>query len=756
MSDELLEDESVSTAYLSKGEVTTLAPGTVIQNRYLVERPIGIGGMGAVYLVRDRHFNDVIKHLALKEMIIKLADNFDQQTRRNKFAGEANMLASLNHPLIPKVYDFFYEVNRAYLVLEYIDGRDLEDVLLECMDQGELLDEETVGKWAIQICEVLDYLHSRQPKPIIFRDLKPSNVMLTPQNQTMLIDFGIAKVFEPEQRGTQIGTEGYSPPEQYTGYVEPRSDIYALGAMLHQLLTQSDPQRVTPFTFHERLPRALNPGVSEEMEAIIMKCLAYEIEQRWGSARELQAALERALGVVSITGTGQFRRVPSMPGFSGANPYQNGMGGAGPGNGNGANGNGANGNGHGPDGGAAHPHVVISAPNNGAIKFPDVVGPRWSPNAPDVGKPRMPTGTAGPLDQSKVDSSSMSVPRTSTGAILPPEAPVRPQASRAATIPSPDVLWKFETEEEVRSSAALANNTLYIGSYDFNLYALDIQNGQMKWKFATEAGIMTTPACVGDLIIVGSEDNQVYAISGKSGKQEWTYRTWNCVRSSPRIVHDMVVVGSDDGFVHALDLRTARTLWKQKTWREVRSSAAHYQGVIYIGSDDERIYALEAASGKEKWKFMTKDRVHSSPAISDGLVFIGSMDGYLYALDMNMGWPAWKYRTNDFILASPTVSESRVYIGSVDHQFHCLDARSGRPLWRFQAGGQITSTAAAGNGNVYFGCADGAVYCLDARSGQLRWKFQTNGPVASSPLVRDNTLYIGSNDHYVYALKCSL
>lgn len=744
MTDELLEDESVSTAYLSKGgEVTTLAPGTLIQDRYLIERPIGIGGMGAVYLVQDRHFNDVTKYLALKEMIIKLADNFDNQARRHKFAGEANMLASLNHPLIPKVYDFFYEVNRAYLVLEFIDGRDLEDVLLECMDKHELLDEETVGKWAIQICEVLDHLHSRS-RPIIFRDLKPSNVMLTPQNQTMLIDFGIAKNFEPEQRGTQIGTEGYSPPEQYTGYVEPRSDIYALGAMLHQLLTQTDPQRVTPFTFHERMPRALNPSVSEEMEAIIMKCLAYEIDQRWESARELQTALERALGVMSITGTGQFRRVPSPPGFSGGAPYQNGRGNNGHSNGNGANGNGM-GN-----------HQMGMPPSNGAVKFPDAVGPRWSPHAPDAGKPRIPTSTAGPLNQALVEAGSVSVPRSSTGAILPPEIAVQPQAGRAAAVPSPKVLWKFETEEEVRSSAAMANNTLYIGSYDYNLYALDIQNGQMKWKFPTEGGICNTPACQGDLVIIGSEDHHIYAISGKSGKQEWAYRTWNFVRSSPRIIHDMVVVGSDDGFVHALELRNGRMRWKHKTWREVRSSAAHYQGIIYIGSDDEWVYAIEAASGHEKWKFTTKYKVPGAPAVSEGLVYVGSMDGYLYALDMNMGWPAWKYRTNDYILASPTVSEGRVYIGSVDSQFHCLDAKSGRPLWRFPAGGQIISTAALANGNVYFGCVDGAVYCLEARTGQLRWKFQTNGPVPSSPLVRDNVLYIGSNDHFVYALSCTL
>jgi len=719
MSDDIFGgDQPTPTAYLAKGEATTLAPGTIIQERYEINRVIGIGGMGAVYRVRDLRFKNAVKWAALKEMIIKFADNLDQQTRMRNFEREANLLASLNHPLIPKVYDFFAEANRAYLVMDYIQGKNLEDVLLEAVG---LLDEQQVAGWAIQICEVLEYMHAFKPRPIIFRDLKPANVMLTPQNQTMLIDFGIAKIIQPDKRDTMIGTEGYSPPEQYKGSVEPRSDLYALGAMLHQLLTGSDPRMETPFTFHERPPRLLNPKVSPEMETIIMKCLAYQSEQRWQSARELKEAIESSLHLISITGTGHLLRIPIPSPQPLASPPQNG---------------------NGYRTGVLNPLAPFP---KGTTPFQDAAGPRYGPA----------------IDQhtmSPADSASATLgPMPATGAVrVAPDAPSIGYGQFIVPAPSPTVLWSFKTEEEVRSSPMLANTTLYIGSYDFNLYALDATTGAFKWNFATDGGICSTPACVGDLIIIGSEDHQIYAINGQTSKEVWTYRTWNHVRSSPRIIQDQVIIGSDDGFVHALELRTGRVNWKFKTWREVRSSAAHYQGLILIGSDDERVYAIEAATGREKWKFATQYGVMGAPVVGEGLAFVGSMDSVLYALDLSLGWPAWKHYTGDFIIASPALSEGRIYIGSVDRYFYCLDAKTGRVIWKVQTGGQITSSAAIAAGYVYFGCSDGAVYCLEARNGQLYWRFQTRGPVPSSPLVRDGVLYIGSNDHSVYALRCAL
>jgi outer membrane protein assembly factor BamB/tRNA A-37 threonylcarbamoyl transferase component Bud32 len=706
-------EQRIPTAYLPKGEATTLAPGTIIQGRYEINRVIGIGGMGAVYRVRDTRFKDAVKWDALKEMIIKFADNLDQQTRMRNFEREANLLASLNHPLIPKVNDFFSEANRAYLVLDYIQGKNLEDVLMETTG---FLDEQMVGGWALQICEVLDYLHSFRPLPVIFRDLKPSNVMLTPQNQTMLIDFGIAKIIQPDRRDTMIGTEGYSPPEQYKGYVDPRSDIYALGAMLHQLLTSSDPRLETPFTFHERPPRLLNPNISEEMEKVIMKCLAYQSDQRWQSAIELRDALQQALHVTSLSGTGQLLRMPPIP------PQQE--------------------NGH-------HTGVLGATPTDQPKVtgvFRDAAGPRFSPEANrQASAPEMHAGPA-----AVVAPPSPGIDRLGSRSAAPTYSPVH------VALPSPTMIWNFRTEEEVRSSPTLAHNTIYIGSYDYNLYALDAGTGVFKSKFPTDGGICCTPASFGDLVIIGSEDQKVYAINTQTNKEVWNYHTSNRVRSSPRIVQDMVVIGSDDGFVHALEARTGRHLWKFKTWNAVRSSVAHAQGILYIGSDDEHLYAIEAATGREKWNFATQYGVISSPVIGDGMVYVGSMDGTLYGIDMVLGWTTWKHRTSDFIIASPTLSEGRVYIGSVDRSFYCLDAKIGRQLWKYQSGGQITSSAAVAGGYVYFGCSDGAVYCLDARNGQPRWLFQTGGPVPSSPLVRDGVLYIGSNDHHVYALRCAM
>lgn len=730
MSDGTGNERPIPTSVLTKNEGTTLALGTVLQDRYQIDRVVGLGGMGAVYRVRDLHFQGTIKWRALKEMIIKF-DNFDQERRKLTFEREANLLADLKHPAIPEVYDFFYASNRAYLVLEYIDGKDLEAILAE--SEG-FLDERLVGDWAIQLCDVLHYLHSYEPMPIVFRDLKPSNVMLTSSNRIMLIDFGIAKILQPGLRGTMIGTEGYSPPEQYRGEAGPVGDIYALGAMLHQLLTHSDPRMETPFTFHERPPRALNPDVSPEMEEVVMKCLAYESELRWQSALELKAALERALHRSTGTGrkTGVLNRnfvPPYAPPPAFGPPSTNGWG---------------------PSPQADAQGAATSASSRSDV-FQTAAGPRYPGTgglAPDASAAQRPAGTMPPGQkpgQAHPGSPPTPATRSGTGA-----------SHQRANVTSPAPLWTFEAEEEVRSSPAMAHNTIFIGSYDHNLYALDAQTGDLKWRFAARAGICGTPACVGDLVIIGAEDQIVYALdSQQNGEVVWSYQTGSAVRSSPRVFHDQVIVGSDDFHVHAIDLRNGRGLWKFKAWGPVRSSAAHQQGLIFIGSEDNNLYALETASGGEKWKYSTQHAVTSSPALSDSLVFVGSLDGTIYALESKTGWVAWRQRTGRFITASPLVREGRVYLGSMDGYFYCWDAATGRPLWKFPAGAQINSSAAFYAGSVYFGCSDGAVYGLDARSGQLHWKFQTGSPVPSSPLVRDGILYIGSNDHFVYAVPCT-
>ncbi|MFC1879706.1 PQQ-binding-like beta-propeller repeat protein [Chloroflexota bacterium] len=265
-----------------------LQSGATLENRYLVQSILGIGGMGAVYCARDMHFPNVVKLVAVKEMVNRAIDPMVRSTIVRNFEREANLLASLNHRAIPNIYDYFTRNDRSYLVIEYIEGQDLEAVI---NNTGNFISEDRIIRWAVEMCDVLSFLHNHKPEPVIFRDMKPSNVMINKDDHAVLIDFGIAKHFETGQRGTMIGTEGYSPPEQYRGEATPLADIYALGATLHHVLTRRDPRLEPPFSFGERPVRKLNPRVSPELETTIEKALQYNPEDRFQNIDSMKEAL---------------------------------------------------------------------------------------------------------------------------------------------------------------------------------------------------------------------------------------------------------------------------------------------------------------------------------------------------------------------------------------------------------------------------------------------------------------------------------
>lgn len=285
------------TGYLPYNTHQPLAPGTLMRDRYRVVSQLGKGGMGFVYLVQDENF-DIQPLRSMKEMILRLDDR-QHQLHLASFKREADLLETLRHPNIPRVYDSFTEYRRAYLVLDYVEGEDLKQVLDRSIG---LLGPQVVGSWLIQLCTIVEYLHGHKP-PIIFRDLKPSNVILTPDQRIILIDFGIAKVFTAGEKQANVGTQGYAAPEQYQGEAEIRSDIYALGAMMHHLLTKSDPRYQPPFSFHERLPSRLNPAVTPELERVIMRCLEDDPDKRYQTVTDLCAALRGALAAPDLSDT---------------------------------------------------------------------------------------------------------------------------------------------------------------------------------------------------------------------------------------------------------------------------------------------------------------------------------------------------------------------------------------------------------------------------------------------------------------------
>ncbi|NDJ78627.1 MAG: serine/threonine protein kinase [Chloroflexi bacterium] len=251
--------------------------------QYEVKDQLGSGGMGDIYRVHDPESG---QDRALKILKPGVDPGYRKYIRK-----QAKYLTELNHPALPTCYEFVEDGDQVYLVMDLIDGSDLLHIL-ETSDE-HLPVAEVVG-WALGACDLLAYLHAQTP-PLISRDVKPSNIMVDREGQVFLVEMGIIEEYHPGSELEKIGTEGYSPPEQYKGFSDPRSDIFALGATLHHLLTRRDPRKFEPFTFAEAPPCELNPAISEALAAVIMKAVEQEPDDRYQTVVELKAALQAAI-----------------------------------------------------------------------------------------------------------------------------------------------------------------------------------------------------------------------------------------------------------------------------------------------------------------------------------------------------------------------------------------------------------------------------------------------------------------------------
>lgn len=616
-----------------------LQPGAVLQNRYRITGVIGVGGMGSVYQARDLHFPNVTRYVAVKEMFNLSTDQNVREMMLKNFEREADMLASLSHPAVPEIYDYFPSKTRAYLVMEYINGRDLEAIINALTD---FVPVETVLKWAIALCDVLSYLH-QQPEPVIFRDVKPSNIMIDQHGQLRLVDFGIAKVFHPDQKHTMIGTEGYSAPEQYRGEAGPASDVYGVGATLHHLLTRRDPRLEPPFTFNERPIRQINPNVPAELEAIVMKALEFDVADRYTEAAQMKADLEQL----------------NKPAVLGPAPIQV----------------------------AAVPQREMEW----AVDVGSGVKPLWVFECEDEVR-SSPTVHNGVLYVGAHDNNLYAL-NCADGKFkwkFPTQraivsSPAVAEQEHLVIFGSLDhnlyaidsrggqQVWTVATGGPVQSSPAVAHGHVFFGSDDGILYAVRVSTGRVQWTMTGGAAIRARPLVTRDSIVFGLESGEVLA-TDLSSKVLWRFKAKRAVQSSPRMHEGTVIIGSYDWQVYALDLARGWKVWEFRTSKPVVSSAAIGDGRVYIGSVDGNLYALDVESGKERWRFPTGNQITSSPAYASGAVYFGGIDGKVYSVDAKTGQLRWSYATGGPVPSSPIVVEGVVYIGSMDHRVYALKA----------------------------------------------------------------------------------
>jgi len=324
----------------------------------------------------------------------------------------------------------------------------------------------------------------------------------------------------------------------------------------------------------------------------------------------------------------------------------------------------------------------------------------------------------------------------------------------SSTVGTIDLDWMYTTGGAITSSPAVSGGTLYVGSSDDYLYAINATTGALVWKYKTGAGIIdSSPAVSGTTVYVGSTDDYLYAINATTGVLVWKFKTGAAINSSPAVVGTTVYIGSTDDSVYAVNATTGAQVWKYATGNQVLSSPAVANGVLYVGSYDDNLYAINATTGVEMWKYTTGGEIFSSPAVYDDNVYVGSNDSNLYAINARTGALQWKYAgtvTGTEFEASPAVYNDLVYAGTQAGDLYSVFAIKGTENWTLGGTGAASSPSIAdGIEYVAIGNTVSAVWQLVTAS--VLWEGIVGGNVTATPTVVNGVLYVACQDDNLYA-----
>jgi serine/threonine-protein kinase len=628
-------------------------------SRYELIAEIGRGGMGVVYRAYEAALDRTI---ALKVLAPELANQpgFVARLRR-----EAISAARLRHPNIALLYEFGQADDTAFLAMEYLPGRPLRQLL----EAGPLPTERALGILE-QIGQALDYAHSMG---IVHRDVKPSNILVSPADQAMLIDFGLAEVSESTlltSDSAVLGTPHYMAPEQAAGRgVGERGDQYALAAVAYEMLTGVPPfhGRAATAVVHAHIyelpppPTERRPALPISVNAVLLRGLAKQPHDRYPTLADFIAALRAALAPPATPKPRSYTRRRLLVGAAG---------------------------------GLALATVVLLAAllprgTAGSTVLRDSARATARSGVPlprqmiwtHAGDPNL---IGGPPP---VAANDTLVVGTLDGQVLGLQASNGEQR------------WRKGGGQSPFGAPSAGAGLAFVGGADEYVYGLSLGTGGPSWSHKVNGSAMAAPTLDGDRLIVTTDKGYIYVLQSGSGQEIWERPLAQGMQ--PPTISDGRIFVSAGAKLFALDARDGAVDWSFDAPSPITTRPVIVDDMVVVGSERGLLYALQMADGALHLRYQAGGAISAAPAAGPNALYVADQSGRVTAISPTSASVLWRFEARSAILAAPLLADGKLLFGAADGMFYALDAHSGQQLARIQLGGSVVATPALGDGLIF-------------------------------------------------------
>jgi outer membrane protein assembly factor BamB len=319
----------------------------------------------------------------------------------------------------------------------------------------------------------------------------------------------------------------------------------------------------------------------------------------------------------------------------------------------------------------------------------------------------------------------------------------------------PSLRWQFKTKGPIKSSPAIVQGRVFVGSDDGHLYAVDLKDGKPLWQFKTEGAVESSPLALDGRVYVGSGDSFVYALEAASGKLLWKFETGDKVVAGPNWVKDgdrtSILVGSYDFKCYSLDAGTGKSNWVYESSNYINATPAVADGKTVFGGCDGMLHVVSVKDGQQIKQIEAGAYVAGSAALAGGRAYFGHFENRFLCFDLETANQVWSFRDRNFpFYSSPALTADRVVFGGRDRMLHCVKRGDGTAVWRLPTRGKVDSSPAIAGDKVVVGSDDGRVYLVDLETGKELWTYEVGEAIASSPAISGNRFVVGADDGVLY------